>query len=71
MRMYEIEVSGCGPFPVDMLRYDQAFPQDTKDAQAILRAGHVIGVRLVSRQFTPDRWASFGWAAKEIDSWIA
>lgn len=69
-RMYEIEVSGRGPFPVDMLRYDEAFPQSTKDAMAILGTGHVIGIKLVCRRFTPDRWASFGWAAKEVDSWL-
>ena len=69
-RIYEIEVSGHGPFPVDMLRYDEAFPQGTKDALAILETGASFGVKLVCRRFTPDRWASFGWAAKETDSWF-
>ena len=64
-KMYEYEVRGGGYFPVDMLRYDEAWPMDAiRMASTFDRANitEVVTIRMRSvRQPTVDRWRSFGW----------
>lgn len=69
-------------FPIDMLRYDCCFPQQSTDATIITSSlarqsgeanpGSTI-VRLVKYiergrrdKWAVDRWASFGWRVKEV-----
>lgn len=59
-----IVVVGSTPFPVDMLRYDQAWPAREIDSITISERG-VLGDRCVRLNTlkvpTLDRWAGFGW----------
>lgn len=67
----EFYVTGHGEFPVDMLRYDQAYPHSSQDAMAmgintsdlgeILETRTIRMVSLNSAGPTVDRWRSFGW----------
>ena len=69
--MQAFTVGGTGEFPVDMLRYDEAFPATSADASAIalrtddLRANESRRVvrLLTHRRLGPTlgRWQSFGW----------
>lgn len=63
-------VRGKLPFPLDMLRYDAAFPRDTDDALAIQAtfdpfSGPVtVTLNRAARpgtRPTVGRWRSFGW----------
>lgn len=69
------------PFPIDMLRYEQAFPKTTEDALVISStfkrisqpADHVGSlvtiakvVRSVSEPWAQDRWTSFGWSIYDV-----
>jgi len=74
---YEYEVSGHGEFPLDMLRYDTAWPAyeaeihlfDPPRPSGTNRAEYLKPrtIRLRSnRQPTAARWASFGWNVGEI-----
>jgi len=69
-----IVVTGRTPFPVDMLRYDQAWPAREADSITISQLNHMHSretlpegseapcVRLNTVKVpTLDRWASFGW----------
>ena len=68
------EVTGIGGFPMDMLRYDSAWPADSDGADAIWenifyhdreKRDGVKPIRLRSyQQPTVDRWRSFGWSVK-------
>lgn len=56
-------VTGSGEFPMDMLRHDMAWPEDTDAAATITQRGR-RSVRLTAhkaRFVTPERWESFGW----------
>ena len=73
-----IEVTGKGDFPLDMLRHDCAWPADTISALNIApekdrdyyKVPRTIVLACAKRRFfTPDRWASFGWVAKDRDSY--
>ena len=73
-RITSFKVIGKGPFPVDMLRYDQAWPRDGESAAAILtpvdRAERAAQRELqlcTDRRNGPTfaRWASFGWTVTE------
>lgn len=58
-------VTGTGEFPVDMLRYDQAFPNTGDDARMISATRCIDSVGITLRSIKPptvDRWKSFGWA---------
>lgn len=65
-------VVGWGEFPIDMLRYDSAFPADAHAVAAIAQRLHQerplaekVEVRLGSPRLpTFDRWRSFGWTVK-------
>lgn len=65
---FEYRVVGQGRFPLDMLRYDGAFPMNSEDAVKIGSEDRENReVRLIARQASRDwqpcagRWASFGW----------
>ena len=65
-------VAGTGAFPIDMLRYDAAYPARPEDALSIARTyqeqGREIQVTLCSRRApTVARWESFGWHLVEVD----
>ncbi len=70
---YYYMVQGHGSFPVDMLRYDAAYPTGRGDMNAIARSYTDIRymeqakLELTSlRPPTEDRWASFGWRVLEM-----
>ena len=68
-------VEGSLPFPIDMLRYDSAVPQDEDDSENILRSNGgcrpytgknpKYRIKLVRFSYgvypTIKRWESFGW----------
>lgn len=60
-------VRGSMAFPIDMLRYDSAWPATERDShiiEATLRAENDSAVEVViyaRRPLTDGRWASFGW----------
>lgn len=72
-------VTGTGIFPVDMLRFDMAWPASGEDAALIF--GHDFGytdeaprkkrsIRMGCAQHdgpTIGRWASFGWSVGDPD----
>lgn len=69
-------VAGQGPFPVDMLRYDSAFPDHETDAGKIERTfrnrggAERIALRLVTdspNAPTAERWRSFGWTVEAVE----
>lgn len=70
-------VSGSGPFPIDMLRYDGVVPSTEVDSERILRSIHSVGSqhKTISvtklngyKYWTPTsgRWESFGWTVSDI-----
>ena len=65
-KMYEYWVSGRGQFPLDMLRYDLAWPATSQDAAALDNYTGVRTIRSVKLQSycepTIDRWLSFCWS---------
>jgi hypothetical protein len=61
-------VVGVGPFPIDMLRYDRAYPvgQDSTNAiiQSMGRYGRTGAQRVTvasPNPLTSGRWETFGW----------
>ena len=63
---YLYEVQGSGVLPVDMLRYDSAWPANQEAVSRMSTAQRPDGgpraVRLASyHRPTVDRWKSFGW----------
>ena len=72
LRVTRFPVSGSGPFPYDMLRYDLCYPDGSDDASQL--APHNVEQRqitLVRSAGTSlpaiDRWASFGWVVTNIE----
>lgn len=69
LKVTHFTVQGFGVFPVDMLRYDQCWPERTEDAIQITKRPSEYPpvpppmVRLVTHgvKITNDRWSSFGW----------
>lgn len=73
--MHQYTVTGSSPFPMDMLRHDQAWPADQL-AWMVILASHAVGhvgtsprpaasVSLCGNlPPTLDRWASFHWIVK-------
>ncbi|HTE37507.1 MAG TPA: hypothetical protein VK634_19765 [Reyranella sp.] len=70
-KLYSIKfvVEGRGQFPIDMLRYDQCYP-DSQDDSAAIGDGYVGSTRRavlctdnVNMNWQPNvaRWASFNW----------
>lgn len=75
------EVEGCGSFPLDMLRYDCAFPRGSEDVDVILQGDGAITpqdfavrrtvklaryTKLSTAQPTAARWISFGWKVVNV-----
>lgn len=72
---HKFRVMGRGEFPMDMLRYDAAWPADTESAMKIAmpmypsedqrhdfaRKRRVVTLYSAARYLTEARWASFGW----------
>lgn len=63
---FHYQVRGQGSFPVDMLRYDQAWPEREEDsghiASTFHRVPHSGSIRLTGLDLpTIGRWLSFGW----------
>lgn len=59
-------VTGSGPFPIDMLRYDRCWPRTEGDSRKIIDSFHrsrlEFTVELESeRPPTDGRWLSFGY----------
>ena len=74
---YRFYVEGQGPFPIDMLRYDRAWPDSEPDAYSISRTfDHYLPPKGTSRAIrlamfdnhgpTVGRWDSFGWKVTEV-----
>jgi hypothetical protein len=54
-------VAGVGAFPIDMLRYDSAWPADQESVSYMDAKGR-RRIKLCSYALpTPERWSSFGW----------
>jgi hypothetical protein len=71
-------VAGRGRFPIDMLRYDGAYPLEGKDAAKIEQSFDPQGrkdlgryeVELVTHGCPEEaRWASFMWEVVDCDVW--
>lgn len=70
--LYKIETFvGQSRFPIDMLRYDQCFPKESRDVEEILASNDtssngpfmvsVLRPKSLSGGFNYARWESFGW----------
>jgi len=73
MRLHEFKVEGCGRFPLDMLRYDAAWPMRGEDVARIesppekLKRYSVALLTAVNCTPTTARWNSFGWRVTEVN----
>lgn len=67
MKLYQYTVIGHGYFPLDMLRYDSAYPRRQIDVDSLtgLNEGRAIVDLSSHRQPTVERWNSFGWDVKK------
>jgi len=72
-RVWTFVVVGAGPFPIDMLRYDLAYPKSESNASLIEstfqprnRATHSVTL-VSSKRPTEERWGSFGWAVESVE----
>lgn len=69
----KFSVTGTGPFPFDMLRYDACYPSDSDNAMALGETENRTiwlsrTVDLARNQPTGPRWASFGWKLNEVQT---
>ena len=61
------KVRGTNPFPYDMLRYDQSYPEKEGELDAAIQSKNTSTVKLAhtdsSRNWRPtiQRWESFFW----------
>ena len=64
---WHLVVLGQGEFPLDMLRYDSAFPTEQEDSAKLQRDQSELRTVVLTRRGinnhwgTQDRWKSFGW----------
>ena len=68
--LYFYEVEGVGSFPLDMLRYDAAWPRNSESvSQMNMSSGNTVDRCVVGLQsyniLTLARCLSFGWNIKE------
>jgi hypothetical protein len=56
-----VKVEGFGQFPIDMLRYDRAYPASEKDSGIINETGVRTVQVIMDHEPTIQRWASFCW----------
>jgi hypothetical protein len=70
---FTFAVRGSGPFPIDMLRFEQAYPKSESDSNAI-GSGRTLEPRTVFlvrrgiyQHWQPEvgRWQSFRWEVIE------
>jgi hypothetical protein len=67
VKVQRYKVTGVGRFPVDMLRYDMAWPDGNEDSGKIVSPPKEVYTVTLSRTAhfhkQPDagRWQSFGW----------
>jgi len=66
--MIKFTVKGRGQFPLDMLRYDRCFPEDSQSAWNMDDSRVMRRVVLIKPEAdntfegpTVERWSSFGW----------
>lgn len=79
-QILEYTVTGSGPFPIDMLRYDSAWPKSEMDSHLVSMTRDNEGYfrprtvtletwnspdRAPIARVTPERWESFGWKVNE------
>lgn len=69
----KFSVTGTGPFPFDMLRYDYCYPADSDSAMEMGETENRTvwlsrRVGLPENQPTGGRWASFGWKLNEVST---
>lgn len=77
-RRYRYLVTGSLAFPIDMLRYDQAWPVseglDSSQITASIRHETTGPVTVELRSTQPPtrgRWESFGWRVSEVgEYWL-
>ena len=79
MKVYEYTVDGSGYFPIDMLRYDAAWPADTDSAiqiverlKPITREDRLERKPIKLRSYhapTEGRWQSFMWGVGKVTSY--
>jgi hypothetical protein len=76
-KIIEFKVEGSGYFPLDMLRYDQAWPAHQDDIHALTSEARDVAT-LGKRQVllhscrtapTTARWESFGWRVLKTLIW--
>lgn len=78
-KIVDFTVRGTGPFPVDMLRFDECWPVEIHDVAEITRtidagSAKTAIIRLRGRQTTSitrptvGRWDSFGWRVVKSDN---
>jgi hypothetical protein len=69
-----VVVEGSGPFPIDMLRYDGAYPAREEDAARIhssfdrfARERQKVTIVIPDGRPTEGRWDSFGWRVVSVE----
>lgn len=67
--LVDFTVQGTGPFPLDMLRFDECWPVADEDVRALEGLHFQLAIiRMRShRGPTTGRWNSFGWRVTEVD----
>src|SRR5689334_13711420 len=72
-KVFSYRVTGWGAFPIDMLRYDAAWPARQEDVSRVMLARmdddyrDIRSVDITSHSApTEARWASFGWRVSGI-----
>lgn len=70
MHLLRFTVTGGGEFPLDMLRYEGAYPETQQDARRAQYEDERREVTVLKWSDRPDwyptssRWESFGWRVK-------
>lgn len=65
-KLFRVTVEGNGMFPVDMLRYDAAYPSTERDSGTIMGDGlRKVDVAMKNPP-TEARWQSFGWIVLNV-----
>lgn len=72
MSIFTFTVSGTGEFPVDMMRFERAWPRAPSDSKKIQESDPSSGRFEVDLQSADPpsqkgRWGSFGWRIEKIN----
>jgi len=66
-KTYRVTVEGAFTFPIDMLRYDAAYPASERDSACITAEGkRQVTVRMPNAP-TEGRWNSFAWKVVKVE----